>query len=128
MYNWAVPGLGYEISPDPWPEEVFFIRADQYSFVRQGVPAIWICGGSHSTDPKLNGDTLTKLWRTNIYHTPKDNMDQPLDFDSAARAVRLVFLVGFEVGEQAQPPAWDAGDFFGRKFAEKRAAAGTGER
>lgn len=124
----AAARLGYEISPDPWPEEVFFIRADQYSFVRQGVPAIWICGGSHSTDPKLNGDTLTKLWLTNVYHTPKDNMDQPLDFDSAARAVRLVFLVGFEVGEQAQPPAWDAGDFFGRKFAEKRAAAGTGER
>ena len=120
--------LGYDISPDPWPEEVFFIRSDQYSFVRQGVPAVAIAGGSKSTDPKLDGNTILKRWLTSIYHTPRDNMNQPFDFESAAKAARLNFLVGFEVGEQALPPAWNAGDFFGGKFAQKHAAAGVGER
>lgn len=124
----AATRLGYDISPDPWPEEAFFIRSDQYSFVRQGVPAVAIFDGSKSTDPKLDGDTILKRWLTSIYHTPKDNMDQPFDFESAAKAARLNFLVGFEVGEQAQPPAWNAGDFFGGKFAQKPAAAKVGER
>ena len=29
----AAREMGYEISPDPMPEEVAFIRSDQYSFV-----------------------------------------------------------------------------------------------
>ena len=123
----AATRLGYDIGPDPRPEEVFFIRSDQYSIVRQGVPAVAISNGAKSTDPKLDGDTIMKRWLTSI-HTPKDNMDQPFDFESAAKAARLNFLVGFEVGEQARPPAWNAGDFFGGKLAQKLAAAGVGER
>ena len=125
----AATRLEYDISPDPWPEEVIFIRSDQYSFVQQGVPAVMIFTGSKSSDPKLDGDLILKRWLTSIYHTPKDNMDQPFDFDSAAKAARLNFLVGFEVAEQAAPPAWNAGDFFGRKFAQKpRAVTGVVER
>jgi Zn-dependent M28 family amino/carboxypeptidase len=124
----AASQLGYEIGPDPSPEEVFFIRSDQYSFVRQGIPAVMIFNGTKSTDPTLDGLGIMKRWLTSIYHTPRDSMDQPFHFDSAAKAARLNFLVGFEVGEQAQPPAWNAGDFFGEKFAPKPAAAGVAER
>ena len=35
----AARKLGYALIPDPMPEEVGFIRSDQYSFVLQGVPA-----------------------------------------------------------------------------------------
>jgi acetylornithine/succinyldiaminopimelate/putrescine aminotransferase len=35
----AVADEDFALSPDPMPEEVIFIRSDQYSFVRQGVPA-----------------------------------------------------------------------------------------
>ena len=31
--------LGLKISPDPEPDQNYFVRADQYSFVRQGVPS-----------------------------------------------------------------------------------------
>jgi len=124
----AASRLGYEISPDPMPEEVFFIRSDQYSFVRQGVPAVFISDGAKSTDPKQDGEAILKSWLTSNYHTPKDNMDQPFDFESAAKAARLNFLVGFEVAEQAARPTWNAGDFFGQKFAQRPAVTGVGER
>ena len=29
--------LGVTLAPDPFPQEVFFVRSDQYSFVRRGV-------------------------------------------------------------------------------------------
>jgi len=36
----AASKLGYDVGPDPSPEEAFFIRSDQYSFVRQRIPAV----------------------------------------------------------------------------------------
>ena len=36
----AAKRIGYSLSPDPMPEENFFIRSDQYSFVLQGIPAV----------------------------------------------------------------------------------------
>ncbi len=116
----AARQMGYEVSPDPMPEQVFFIRSDQYSFVRQGVPAVAISDGLKSADPKMNGERITTSWLTSIYHTPKDDMDQPFDFASAAKGARLNFLVGYEIAQQSRRPTWNAGDFFGTKFARTK--------
>jgi hypothetical protein len=62
---------------------------------------------------------------TTLYHTPKDNMNQPFYYDSAAKCTRLNFLIGYDVAEQAQPPAWNRGDFFAQKFG-KQTSAGAG--
>jgi hypothetical protein len=81
--------------------------------------AVQLSDGLKSADPKQDGDAIMKRWRTTIYHTPRDNMNQPFDFQSAAKAARFVFLVGFEVAEKAESPAWNARDFFAEKFAQK---------
>jgi hypothetical protein len=119
----AAKRLGYGIRPDPMPEEVFFIRSDQFSFVRQGIPAVDIADGLSSSDPQKNGAEITKRWMTTIYHTPKDNMNQPLDFESAAKGTRLNFLIGYGVAQREERPVWNTGDFFGAKFASKAATA-----
>ncbi len=115
----AARRLGFEISPDPLPEEVMFIRSDQYSLVRQGVPAVFIKDGFTSTDPKVNGKEILKKWMVTAYHTPKDDMNQPLDFKSAAKSTQLNFLVGYEVAQQPHRPTWNKGDFFGTRFARE---------
>jgi Peptidase family M28 len=115
----AARELGYALIPDPMPEEAGFIRSDQYSFVLQGVPAVNISDGISSTDPKIDGLAVEKKWLVTRYHTPLDNMDQPLDYDSGAKAAGLNFLVGYELAQRNQPPEWNKGDFFGTKFAEK---------
>jgi hypothetical protein len=115
----AARSMGYTISPDPIPEEVIFIRSDQYSFVKQGVPAVFMWPGMQSADPKIDGAAVFRTWISSIYHTPKDNMSQPFYFDSAARSTVLSFLVGFEVAQQAGRPTWNAGDFFGTRFVQK---------
>ncbi len=116
----AAQKMGYTISPDPMPEEVVFIRSDQYSFVKQGVPAVFINPGLQSSDPKVDGVAVFKKWLSSIYHTPRDNMSQTFYFDSAAKATGLCFLVGYEVAQQAARPTWNAGDFFGTKFAHTK--------
>ena len=115
----AARNMGYTISPDPIPEEVIFIRSDQYSFVKQGVPAVFMNPGMQSANLKIDGAAVFHKWISSIYHTPKDNMSQQFYFDWAARSTGLSFLVGYEVAQQAERPTWNAGDFFGTKFARK---------
>ena len=117
----AAREVGYTLSPDPLPEENFFIRSDQYSFVQQGVPAVDISDGIESSDPKVDGLKLQKEWLVTKYHTPLDNMDQPLDYRSGAKAAGVNFLVGYKVAQQDAPPTWKTGDFFGEKFGSRHA-------
>jgi Zn-dependent M28 family amino/carboxypeptidase len=123
----AAQQIGYELTPDPMPEEVMFIRSDQYSFVLQGVPAVDVSDGIKATDPPVNGLEVIKKWLTTRYHTPLDNMDQPMDFDSAAKGAVMNFLVGYEVAEHSGIPAWNKGDFFGTTFGPRRTGNTTGE-
>ena len=123
----ASKAFGLDISPDPMPEEVFFIRSDQYSFLLQGVPAVNITDGVKAVDPKVNALELEKKWAVTRYHTPADNMEQPMDLDSAAKMSLVNFLVGYEIAQRDAPPAWNKGDFFGTTFGPRHAGNGTGE-
>jgi Zn-dependent M28 family amino/carboxypeptidase len=123
----AAKVMGYDVSPDPMPEEVSFIRSDQYSFVLQGVPAVDIEDGGKSTDPKINGLEVIKKWLVTRYHTPLDNMEQPIDFDAAAKGAVMNFLVGYQVAQHDRVPSWNKGDFFGTAFGPRHAGTNTGE-
>jgi hypothetical protein len=125
--NSAAKALGYDLSPDPMPEEVLFIRSDQYSFVLQGVPAVDVTDGVKSTDPKVNGLDVVKKWLVTRYHTPLDNMDQPIDFESTAKGSLMNFLIGYEVAQRPGVPEWNKGDFFGSTFGPRHAGNATGE-
>ncbi|MBZ5682504.1 MAG: M28 family peptidase [Acidobacteriia bacterium] len=121
----AARRMGYELSPDPMPEEVSFIRSDQYSFVLQGVPAVDIQDGIKATDPKTNGFDVIKKWLVTRYHTPLDNIDQPIDFESAAKGSALNLLIGYEVAQHDEVPAWNKEDFFGTKFGPRHAGSAS---
>jgi len=123
----AAKVMGYNVSPDPMPEEVSFIRSDQYSFVLQGVPAVDIEDGVNSTDPKINGLDVIKKWLVTRYHTPLDNMEQPIDYDAAAKGAVMNFLVGYQVAQHDGVPSWNKGDFFGTTFGPRHAGSNTGE-
>ena len=59
------------------------------------------------------------------YHTPLDNMDQDFDYDSAAKAAGVNFLVGYDVAQHDATPTWNKGDFFGDKFGARHTAEGS---
>ena len=120
---------GLEVSPDPMPDENFFVRSDQYSLVKKGVPAVAIAGGEKAADPAKNGAEIEKAWIKNIYHSPQDDMNQPLDYKAAAKYTRLNFALGYAVANQDVRPTWNPGDFFGNAFGRQNttAAGATGQ-
>jgi Zn-dependent M28 family amino/carboxypeptidase len=112
--------LGLQVSPDPMPEQVSFIRADHYSFVKQGVPAITIGEGLQAKDPKIDGRKFVEDWIETRYHAPSDDMQQPLDFDATIEFMQVSFLVGYDLAQERQRPTWKAGDFFGELYGGKK--------
>lgn len=108
--------LGLKMSPDPEPEQNFFVRADQYSFVRQGVPSVFISEGEQAKDPNFNAKKFSDDWIATRYHSPSDDMNQPFDFDAAVEFMQVDFLVGYDIAQDPQRPTWKAGDFFGETF------------
>ena len=113
----AVIPEDFVLAPDPVPEEVLFIRSDQYSFVKQGVPSVFLVPGFTSTDPEIDGGALFSSHLKTHYHQPSDDMSRPIDWDSAVRFARANVRIGLAVANDAKRPAWNEGDFFGDKFA-----------
>ena len=111
--------LGLSVSPDPFPQEVFFVRSDQYSFVRRGVPSLFPFMGLRS-DSGVDAAARFKEWLATRYHTPQDDVDQPMDLESGARNAQFELLVGLEIANAAERPAWKDGDFFERTFGRTR--------
>ena len=108
--------LGLAIGPDPIPEQVLFIRSDHFSFVRRGIPSLFIKSGFETGDPNLDGGAINTAFRQNLYHTPFDEVDQGFDFEAGAAHTRVNFLTGYIIAQETARPAWNPGDFFGELF------------
>jgi Peptidase family M28 len=118
----AIAAEDFVLTPDPIPEEVIFIRSDQYSFVRQGVPSVYLIPGFASSDPDMDGEKLFREHLATHYHRPSDDMSRPFYWPSALRFARANVRIGHAVAEDPVAPVWHAGDFFGKKFGKHRMA------
>ena len=104
---------GIAVVPDPNPDRNVFVRADQYSFVREGVPSLFMKFGFLKNTPEYR---IEHDWRANRYHAPSDDLEQPgilkeeavkLDIYAAAIALRVA---------NAEPrPTWLPDSIFGHK-------------
>jgi Zn-dependent M28 family amino/carboxypeptidase len=116
----ATAELGLDLTPDPMPEEVRFVRSDQFSFVRKGIPALAFKAGSQSTDPAIDGKAMLQDFLKNHYHQPSDDLSLPFSAEGATRFARAAARLGFLIANDDQRPEWNPGDFFGEKFAPRR--------
>lgn len=114
----AAEQLGMEVTPDPKPEEVRFIRSDQFSFVREGVPAVAFKAGMQSSDPNIDGEAALNDFLKNHYHQSSDDLTLPYSAESAERFTQAALLMGLFVADAAERPRWIADDFFGNRFAK----------
>jgi len=110
--------LNVQIQPDPLPLLNVFIRSDQYNFVRHGVPSIMIDVGAVPGSPEA---AIIKTWRTERYHAPSDDANQPVNLATAAGYEELIRALAIEIANDPQRPQWKQDSFF-RRYA---ASAGS---
>jgi Zn-dependent M28 family amino/carboxypeptidase len=102
---------GLAITADSQPERNRFTRSDQYSFIRQGVPALAMKVGFEPGSPEAEIDAR---WTRERYHQPSDDLQQPLDLGAAVAFTRLVGALSAEVANHPARPQWKASSFFKR--------------
>jgi hypothetical protein len=115
----AAKELSVGLSPDPFPEEVVFVRSDQYAFIRAGIPAVYLDGGVISADGKRDPKLALRKFLREHYHQPSDEATLPIAYGDALRLAKLNARIGQLIGDAAQRPQWNPDDFFGEKFAVK---------
>jgi len=100
-----------EVQLDPEPDRNVFIRSDQYSFIRQGIPALAFGFGYEPNSPE---EQLHKEWLKNRYHAPSDDLNQPVDKAAAAQFNHILLALAQRVADAPQRPQWNADSFFRR--------------
>ena len=110
---------GFELRPDPYPDEVYFIRADQYSFVRQGIPSVYLAEGVEAADPAVDGLALVDAFVADHYHQPSDDLSQPIVWETELKFARACVRVGHRIAMEEQRPTWNEGDFFGEMYGKE---------
>lgn len=111
---------GLKLIPDPMPEQTLFVRSDQYSFVRTGVPSVFLVPGFTSSDAKIDGQALFHEFLTKHYHQPSDQIDLPIDAGAVERFTRANVAIGYLIASSTEEPRWHADSFFGKTFGRSR--------
>ena len=106
--------LGVAPEPDPEPKRNVFIRSDQYSFIRRGVPSIALKVGFAKGSPE---EQVAKKWLTERYHAPSDDLNQPVDKAAAGAFDALVARLVEQVANRDERPRWKKSSFF-KRFAD----------
>ena len=116
----AAARTGFKVVPDPSPEEVFFVRSDQYPFVRAGVPALALKLGEKSSDPAIDLKALNADFRKNHYHKPSDDLSRPIHWPTALEFTAVATELVRTLATDATAPSWKPGDFFGTRFGPEK--------
>ena len=100
---------GIRVVPDPLPDRNVFVRADQYSFVREGVPSLFFKFGFAKGTPEFE---IEHDWRASRYHSPSDDLNQPMLKEEAVKLDGFVAAIAKRVADAEAKPQWLATSIF----------------
>ncbi len=110
----VVEKSGVQIQADKEPEHNRFIRSDQYSFIKKGVPSLAFKFGYIPGTPE---EKTFKAWYSERYHGPADDLSQPVDAAAAAQFNAILEKLALRVADAPARPQWKPDSFF-RRFLQ----------
>lgn len=114
----AAARMNVALTADPLPQEGLFTRSDHYKFVREGVPSVFLMTGFAGE----GRERFTRFLADN-YHSPRDDLSLPFDWQAGARFARLNYLIAREIADSPEAPRWYADSFFGDAVAASQPRA-----
>jgi Zn-dependent M28 family amino/carboxypeptidase len=106
--------FGVKSERDSEPARNLFIRSDQYSFIRCGIPALTF--KFHAPEGSPESKVLSD-WRRDRYHAPSDDLKQPVDIAAAAEFNQIISAFIERVANRPARPQWKPASFF-RRYAQ----------
>jgi Peptidase family M28 len=109
----AAKTLNVDVQTDREPEQNRFIRSDQYSFIRQGIPSLAFKFGYETGSPE---EKTRREWVRDRYHKPSDDLSQPVDAAAASLFDHVIAGLLERVADDPARPRWNDDSFF-KRFA-----------
>jgi Zn-dependent M28 family amino/carboxypeptidase len=106
--------LGLTIDPDHVPDQVRFVRSDNYNFIMEGIPALRMKYGLKTETSPTGLDSLITAFTKEVYHKPSDELNDRFDFEAGRIYVMLQFMNSYLINEEVQRPTWNEDSFFKR--------------
>lgn len=113
MVEAAAGKYGVKLAPDPMPEENLFVRSDHYSFVKQGVPSVFLVTGFAN-----GGEKAFKDFLATHYHKPSDDVSQPFNWQAGAKFAQVNYAIARDIANAPAAPRWYADSPFGAQYAK----------
>lgn len=108
----AVATENMKLIPDPMPEQGIFVRSDQYSFVKKGIPAVFLVTADKADMIFDEHEISSQEFMIEHYHKPSDQLDLPINYDVAAQFVAINRVIATEVANTDERPQWNQDSFF----------------
>ena len=116
VLEYAAAQDGKYLIPDAEPEKGFYYRSDHFAFAKQGVPALYVDGGLDVVGKGKDYGHKKKDEYTNIdYHAVSDEIKEDWDFSGMVEDARILFRVGYAIGQHSEWPQWSEGTEFKAK-------------
>ena len=105
--DFAASKLSLAVSASKSADESYVERGDQLSFIKKGIPSIFIVPGNTAVDPKINGVKRTNKWLMNYYHSPFDDLNQKYSDKAFLTAIKLNFLTLYYIANDMGDIKWN---------------------
>ncbi len=113
VLEYAAAQDGKYLIPDAEPEKGFYYRSDHFAFAKQGVPALYVDGGLDVVGKGKDYGHQKKDEYTSIdYHAVSDEIKDDWDFSGMVEDARILFRVGYSIGQHNEWPQWSEGTEF----------------
>jgi Zn-dependent M28 family amino/carboxypeptidase len=105
---------GVGVQADPEPQRNRFVRSDQYSFIREGIPSLSMKVGYEEKSPEAE---IARKWTAERYHAVSDDLSQPIDLSAGDKYVDIVRALAVRIADRPDRPRWNGSSFF-KRFAK----------
>ncbi len=105
----AAKKQGRTIIPNARPEKGTIYRADNFEFLKGGVPALYLGAGEHLVSRPTDAPLRSDEFDAHDYHQVSDEVKPDWDLGGAVEDVQILFDVGTQVANSAKPPEWKPG-------------------
>lgn len=69
-------------------------RSDQFAFAKAGIPALLLIEGlNYKNTPEEFGLKRLQIWNNNIYHSPFDDLSQPINWSAVKQHTDLLYAL-----------------------------------
>jgi Zn-dependent M28 family amino/carboxypeptidase len=96
--------------PSQFVESESFNRSDQIAFANAGIPSVLVLDAPDYVNISKT-DAIEKFiyYNQNVYHTPFDDLQQPINYDAVNQHLELLFDIIYSLANSESEPEWNSG-------------------